>query len=107
MTPFDWFGLFSSIGVGVALLLLGLLSKRLGAATKARPHAWGFYVAAGFLFTSAALQGLTTLASGSAPDTALASPAWIIVYNVMPAVGITIGLFYTWHYWSWLLAESG
>ena len=107
MTPFDLFGLLSTIGVGVALVLLGLLSKRLGAASKARPHTWGFYAAAGFLFVSAALQALNILFQWFAPGAVLTAPGWVIVYNVFPAVGLTIGLFYTWHYWSWLLAESG
>ena len=37
----------------------------------------------------------------------LDTAAGLIVYNAMPAAGISIGLFYTWHYWSWLLAETG
>ncbi|MFN8379985.1 MAG: hypothetical protein U0452_15075 [Anaerolineae bacterium] len=107
MTSFDLFGLFSAIGVGVALILLGLLSNRLGAASKARPHTWGFYIAAGFLLGSAVLQAVHILLGGHAPNTALDSVAGLVAYNVMPAIGITIGLFYTWHYWSWLLAETG
>lgn len=107
MTPFDLFGLLSSIGIGLALIVLGLLSKRLGAASKARPHTWGYYVAASFLFISALLQATNILFQWVAPGAALNSPGWVIAYNVLPAVGLTIGLFYTWHYWSWLLAESG
>lgn len=107
MTGFDLFGLLSAIGIGVALVLLGLLSNRLGAASKARPHTWGFYVAAGFLFASAVLQMLNIVLGGGTPETALDTAAGLIVYNAMPAVGISIGLFYTWHYWSWLLAETG
>lgn len=107
MTPYDLFGLLSTIGIGVALILLGLLSKRLGKASKARPHAWGFTIAAGFLFISAALQLLNILVQWVTPGAAPDSPLWVVVYNVLPAVGVTIGLLYTWHYWSWLLAESG
>lgn len=106
MTPFDLFGLLSAVGIGVALVLLGLLSNRLGAASKARPHTWGFYIASGFLFASAALGAFNIVFGGGTPGTALDSAAGLVVYNVLPAAGISIGLFYTWHYWSWLLAET-
>lgn len=107
MTPFDLFGLLSAVGVGVAFVLLGRLSNRLGAASKARPHTWGFYIASGFLLASAVLQALNIVLGASAPGAALDTAAGLVLHNVMPAVGITIGLVYTWHYWSWLLAETG
>ena len=107
MTVLDLFGLFSTIGIGVALVLLGLLSKRLGAASKARPHAWGFFIASGFLFASAALQATIIALRWGTPADALETTVGVVVYNILPAVGVTIGLFYTWHYWSWLLAETG
>lgn len=107
MTAFELFGLFSLIGIGVMLVIVGVLSKRLGAASKATRRYYGFYAAAGFLFASAGLQAVNILARFTEASVMLESPAWIIVYNVLPAVGITIGLVYAWHYWSWLLAESG
>ncbi len=107
MTILELFGLLSLVGIGVMLLVLGALSKRLGAATKAGPRYFGFYAAAGFLFASAALQAVNIFARLTESSALLESPVWIIVYSVMPAVGVTIGLVYAWHYWSWLLAESG
>ena len=62
MTILELFGLLSLVGIGVMLLVLGALSKRLGAATKAGPRYFGFYAAAGFLFASAALQAVNIFA---------------------------------------------
>lgn len=107
MSAFDGLGLIGTLGVGLAMVILGLLSRRFGAATRAAPRYRGFYIASGFLFVSATLQLLNFLLAHTAADALLESPLWLIVYNILPAVGVTIGLFHTWHYWSWLLAESG
>ncbi len=107
MSVLDGFGLLGTLGVGVAMVVLGLLSRRFGAATRAAPRYRGFYIAASFLFVSAALQMLNFLIAHTAADALLESPLWLIVYQILPAVGVTIGLVQTWHYWSWLLAESG
>jgi hypothetical protein len=103
----EWFGLLGVGGIGVMLVVLGLLSKRLGAATKAARRYYGFYAAAGFLFASAGVQALNLLLRLAPESALLDAPAWLLVYIGLPAVGVTIGLVYAWHYWSWLLAESG
>jgi hypothetical protein len=100
-------GLLGAFGIGVMLIVVGLLSKRLGAATKAARRYYGFYAAAGFLFTSAAAQALNILLSFVPASALLDAPAWAFVYIGLPAIGVTVGLVYAWHYWSWLLAESG
>lgn len=107
MTAIELFGLLGLIGIGVMLIVTGLLSKRLGAATKAPRRYFGFYAAASFMFASAGLQAINSLFRFTEAGALLASPLWIMVYNGLPAIGITIGLVYAWHYWSWLLAESG
>jgi hypothetical protein len=30
---------------------------------------------------------------------------WVLLYNGLPALAVTLGLFVAWRYWSWLLAE--
>lgn len=107
MIASELFSLLGLIGIGIMLIVIGVLSKRLGAATKAARRYYGFYAAAGFLFVSAGFQAANSLFRFAEADALLASPLWIMIYNGLPAIGVTIGLVYAWHYWSWLLAESG
>jgi type III secretory pathway component EscT len=90
--------LLGPISLALMLMVLGLLSRRLGRATHARPYYFGFFVA-GALVAAAALVRAASLI---APD----EPAdWTVLYNGLLALGITLGLLFTWYYWSWLLAE--
>jgi hypothetical protein len=91
-------------GIGVMLLVLAVLSRRLGA-THARPMYLGFVVAAGLLFASAGLHAANEVLQFAPVDAAQAEIGWVLVLDGLPAVGITLGLLLAWHYWSWLLAE--
>lgn len=92
-------------GIGVALLVLAALSRRLGAATQARAVYVGFILAAGLLFVSAGLHAANALLHFAPTDATSAEIGWVLVLDGLPALGITIGLVLAWHYWSWLLAE--
>jgi hypothetical protein len=104
----DWAGLFGLIGpisIALALLVMGLLSKRLGSVTRAPRYYYGFYVAT-------LLMGVSILArmlnAGRGPEFVSelnGETAWVLLYNGLPALAITLGLFVAWRYWSWLLAE--
>ncbi len=93
-------GLLGPLSLVILLLVVGLLSKRLGEQTHAKPYYLGFYVAALLVLISAAARIL---------DNALDVPAddlrWIIVEDGLPALALTIGILIAWRYWSWLLAE--
>jgi hypothetical protein len=92
--------LLEPISIGITLIVLGLLSRRLGEQTQAKPYYLGFYAAALLIGVSAAAQLLDTLIHFS-HDT----PLWVIVSDVLPAIAVTIGVVFAWRYWSWLLAE--
>ncbi len=93
-------GLLGPLSLLILLLVIGLLSKRLGEQTHAKPYYLGFYVAALLVLISAAARIL---------DNALDVPAddlrWIIAEDGLPALALTIGILIAWRYWSWLLAE--
>jgi hypothetical protein len=40
-------------------------------------------------------------------DTLINSIEWVLIYNGLPALAVTIGVYLGWRYWSWLLAERG
>jgi hypothetical protein len=97
----SWSGVLSLLGpasIAITLAVLGLLSRRLGGVTHAKPYYRGFYVAAFLVAVSVPLR-LMALSSGQ-PDSALH-----FLYNALIATGVTIGVVVAWRYWSWLLAE--
>ena len=98
-------GLFTIIGiasVAVALVVLGLLSKRLGQVTRAPRYYRGFYIASLFLLISILFRLLNIFESYiPSPDDAVA----VIFYIGLPAFALTMSLMIAWRYWSWLLAE--
>lgn len=107
---FDWTGLFGLIGVAsiaLALVVLGLLSKRLGSVTRLPRYYRGFYVAAALVAISVVAR-LLNIGRGPSAALELASdPLWVLLYIGFPAIGITLGVVIAWRYWSWLLAERG
>lgn len=104
----DWaglFGLFGMTGVGIFLVIMGLLSKRLGEVTKATPYYRGFFLASAFVVVGV-IARLYHISIGVAViDDLHHNIGWVMLYNGAPALGITLGLFVGWRYWSWLLAE--
>ncbi|GAB4569771.1 MAG: hypothetical protein Kow0077_02820 [Anaerolineae bacterium] len=91
-------GAFGPAGVAVALVVLGLLSQRLGAVTKTPPYYRWFYVAAGLVGVSL----ISRILSIGAHDVGIE-----MVYTFSFALGVTIGLVVAWRYWNWLFGERG
>ncbi|MBL8165449.1 MAG: hypothetical protein JNJ61_25935 [Anaerolineae bacterium] len=107
---FDWTGLLATIGIaglGVALLVLGLLSQRLGSVTRAPRYYIGFYLGT-LLVGVSVLARLLNIGRGTlAAQELVRDPLWVTLYIGLPAFALTIGVFIAWRYWSWLLAERG
>ena len=101
----SWLELFSPLSITAALLIMGLLSRRLGRATRAAPYYIGFFVAAALVGFSA-LARLVNLVLHLADATMLQQDTfWVLIYHGLPALGVTLGVVFAWRYWSWLLAE--
>lgn len=100
-----WFALVGFFAVGITLILLARLSRRLGHVTQVRSYHRGFYVAAALVWVGF-IARLVNLLTGVAGNTNLnQNILWIMLYNGIPAVGLTLGVVVAWYYWSWLLAE--
>ena len=95
-------GLLGPLSVAVALLVIGALSKRLGAQTHAKRHYLGFFAAAALMLIS--IGGQLFLLLSNSPRTPT-DPLWVFVADGIPALAVTIGVIFAWRYWSWLLAE--
>jgi len=95
----DWLGLAL---LAASLVLLALLSRRLGRVTHAPPYYIGLLVAAGLLLLAAGIRLVNNLRG---VDASAASGWWVAAYTGLPALAITTALVFAWRYWSWLLAE--
>ncbi len=106
----DWaglFGLFGNIAIIIAMMVMGLLSRRLGDVTRTPPVYRGFFIGAGLIAVSV-LARVMNIGRGLEAAVAISGdPVWALLYVGLPAIGISIGVAAAWRYWSWLLAERG
>ena len=93
-------GLLGPLGVIVMLLVLALLSRRMGRVTRVAPYYAGFFAAAALVAAGLAARALGV--GAVADDTGA-----LLLHTGLPALGVTLGLLTAWRYWSWLLAERG
>lgn len=99
-------GLFSIL---YALLILAQFGRKLGAVTKMKPFYRLYYVAAccvGLALVMRFIRATVFWAPREAIPTLLNSATfYLILYHLPLAIGLSLGLAITWHYWSWLLKE--
>lgn len=95
--------IFGPLSIATALLVMGLLSRKLGRVTKAAPYYLGFFVAAFLVGVSVFVRII--LLTGSTSIGLQNHTLKILLVNGLPAVGVTLGVSVAWRYWSWLLAE--
>lgn len=94
-----------TLALFVMLVVLGLLSKRLGGVTRTAPYYIGFFIAAGLVGISAVLQILDMGAHIQIASALEREIFRLVIYSGLPALAFTIGVIVAWRYWSWLLAE--
>ncbi len=102
--------IISSLSIFVLMIVMGLLSKRLGSVTRTAPFYVGFYVAAVLFGLHLLLQLVSSNQDVILQDVVLqteANPeiAYFLSYVGLPALALTIAVLVAWRYWSWLLAE--
>lgn len=100
-TAITWLGLLGSISVVLMLGILGLLSRKLGRVTHAKPFYWGFFTAAFIVALGTSIRLFCIISTITHDQRTHLG----IVYNGLFAIGVTLGLGVAWRYWSWLLAE--
>ena len=90
------------VAIALLLVVLGLLSRRLGRVTRSKSYYGLFFVATILLLIGAGGRFWVFMYPD---DTIYDSILWIVIYSGAPALGLTLGVIVAWHYWSWLLAE--
>lgn len=104
----DWGGLAGLLGpvsILVALVVIGLLSRRLGSVVRMPRYYVGLFVAAGLIAVSILAR---LLALGRGPTMTMElnhDPLWVFLLTGLPALALTTAVVVAWRYWSWLLAE--
>lgn len=98
-------GVIGYLSIGVALLVIAGLSRRLGHVTHARPYFIGNYLAAVLIWLGALARFYFITGGQGNPAASDGNLVYILLIDGLPALGVTIGLIVTWYYWSWLLAE--
>lgn len=114
-----WLGQLALLGpasISLMLLMLGILSQRLGRAIHARPYYLLFYLSAILVAVAIVVRLVNLETAVSTPQidgtageasefTAPMAVGWVVLYNGLLALSLTLALVVAWHYWSWLLAE--
>ncbi len=100
------FALLGPLGVLTMLVVLTLISRRMGRMTRAAPHYIGFMVAAVLVAAGLAARALDAV-RGADPAAVHGDSGALLLYTALPALGLTLALVAAWRYWSWLLAERG
>jgi hypothetical protein len=106
----DWGGLFALVGpasVAIALMVMGLLSRRLGSVMRTPRYYVGFFIAAALMILSVLARVLNVGHGDNFAASLGQNAVSVILYIGLPSIAITIGLIVAWRYWSWLLAERG
>jgi hypothetical protein len=102
-------GSLGLIALLYALLILAQFSRKLGAVTKMRPIYKGYYVAVGLIGLALVMRFLRASVFWAPPNTI--PPSWndpafyLFLYHLPLAIGLSLSLGITWHYWNWLLKE--
>jgi hypothetical protein len=95
-------GLCGPASIIVALIVLALLSQRLGAVTKRSPlYRW--------FFVSVVLIGISVIARlvNLGATEALGRDVLIVMLDDLSlAIGLSLAVVVAWRYWSWLLSEQ-
>ena len=97
--------MIGSLSIFVLLIVMGLLSKRLGSVTRTAPFYFGFFVAALLFGIHLLLQIASPSQDITLPVEADIELAYFLSYVGLPALALTIAVLAAWRYWSWLLAE--
>jgi len=105
---FDWYGLLSLLGltsVCVFLVVLALLSRKLGKVTHAKSFYTGLFVSVGFVLIGIGARIANFTHELAQIEELNNNINWVLLYNGAPAFGVTLAIIIVWRYWSWLLAE--
>lgn len=103
-------GSMGLVSILYALVILAQFGRKLGAVTRMKAFYKGYYVSAACValaLVTRFIRAAVFWAPGDAIPPLLNSPLFnLLLYHLPLAIGLSLGLVITWHYWSWLLKEQ-
>jgi len=97
------------VSVLYALVILAQFGRKLGAVTKMPPFYKGYYVAMVCVGSALVMRFIRASVFWAPPETIpflLNDPVfYLLLYHLPLAIGLSVGVGITWHYWGWLLKE--
>jgi len=96
-------GLVGPAAMIVALIVIALLTQRLGAVTKRTPLYRWFFLSAALVSVGIVWRIFGLIV----PDMPMRDTDGVLFYDLPLALGLVIAVVVAWRYWSWLLSERG
>ncbi len=96
---------FGPVSIMIVMLVVGELSRRLGAVLKTGSTYRWFYVSAAIVFISVIVRLLSVGLTKEEFATSDGS-TWALLYTVPLTSGVLVGLAAAWRYWGWLIYAS-
>ena len=100
-------GTVGTISLVILFFVLAKLSERFGSVVRMSPLYRYYYLSLFLVLIGASVQVLAFRA-----ETVTSIPAWItapwfllLAHHLPLAIAVSIGIYVTWHYWSWLITE--
>jgi hypothetical protein len=91
--------------MGIALVVLALLSQRLGAVTKRPPLYRWFFLSVAIIGVAIILR-VIGLSVPDGPDIDFGNMITLL-YDFALVIGLSLAVVIAWRYWGWLLSERG
>ena len=99
-------GTVGTLSLILLFYILAKLSERFGAVVKMSPLYRYYYLSLLLALVSSTTHLISARADLTSVESCLTSPLFLLLtYHVPLAIGVTIGLYITWCYWSWLVTE--
>ena len=108
MIELTYLGTLGTLSIMILFYILARLSERLGSVQKMSPLYRYYYLALLLIALAYVTHVLVARASFSTDQTLFwVTSAWFIffAYHLPLIIAVSIGLFVTWRYWSWLITE--
>lgn len=100
-------GTVGIISLVILFFVLAKLSERFGSVVRMSPLYRYYYLSLFLALISTTVQIMAVRA-----ETVPTIPVWVtaswfllLAHHLPLAIAVTIGLYVTWHYWSWLITE--
>ena len=102
-------GSMGLVSILYAILILARFGRKLGAVTKMKPFYKGYYLSACCVGLALVVRFVRVTVfwapRESIPSMLNSSLFYLLLHHLPLAIGLSLGLVITWHYWSWLLKE--